>query len=117
MMSRRAATPCPAPGGSPNCSATTSGAYGVLMGFNAAPGYDQASGIGSMNIANLLQVWDALVPHGTAPTTTTLQLNPQTGIVHGSAVSINVSVVPTSGSGTPTGAVKIVANGEYDLAR
>jgi hypothetical protein len=103
------AVPCAA--NSPNCSATTPGTYGMLSGYSAAPGYDLASGLGSINIANLLQAWDAITPRGTTPTTTLLQLNPTTGIVHGSAVSIHVSVAPRSGSGVPAGTVTVVANG------
>jgi subtilase family serine protease len=41
--------------GSPNCVVTTStDAIGILSGFNAGVGYDQATGLGSMNVANLV---------------------------------------------------------------
>lgn len=44
--------------GSPNCE--TSGAsdsYGILTGFNAGPNYDLATGLGSVNAANLVNNW------------------------------------------------------------
>jgi len=97
-------------GGTENCSATSSGTTGVLTGYTAGVGYDLASGLGSINIANLVNAW-SVAPKGNAATTTSLQISPEWGIVHGSQVSVAITVAPTSGSGTPTGSVSLVANG------
>jgi subtilase family serine protease len=47
-------------GGSPNCNKTVSSdTYGILTGYNAAPGYDLATGLGSVDAANLVNNWGA----------------------------------------------------------
>ncbi|HEY4709115.1 MAG TPA: S53 family peptidase [Candidatus Acidoferrales bacterium] len=55
--------------GSPNCLTVTGGdAIGVITGFTAGAGYDLATGLGSMNVANLVNaptVWNtATSTHG-----------------------------------------------------
>ncbi|HEX4782726.1 MAG TPA: Ig-like domain repeat protein, partial [Candidatus Sulfotelmatobacter sp.] len=89
----------------------------VTMGNNAVPGeattiysatagYDLATGLGSVNVANLVNQWSTVTFN---PTTTTLALSPTTSIVHGSTVNVNVAVAPNSGTGTPTGDVALIA--------
>ena len=102
------AVPCL--GGTENCSATSSGTLGMLTGYNAGAGYDLASGLGSINISNLLNAW-SVAAKGVSPTTTGLAISPTSDIVHGSPVSVKTTVAPTSGSGTPTGSVSLFANG------
>jgi subtilase family serine protease len=47
-------------GGSPNCNKTVSSdTYGILTGYNAGPGYDLATGLGSVDAANLVNNWGA----------------------------------------------------------
>lgn len=100
----------PCVGGTENCSATSSDTTGMLTGYETGTGYDLASGLGSINITNLVNSWN--VPSkGNSPSTTSLQISPTSGIVHGSPVSVSITVAPTSGSGTPTGSVSLVANG------
>ena len=81
----------------------------VTVGNNAVPGestslyaatagYDLATGLGSVNVANLVTQWNTVTFN---PTTTTLALSPTTSIVHGSTVNVNVSVTPNSGVTTP----------------
>jgi hypothetical protein len=96
--------PCAA--GSFNCSATKTGTFGKLTGYKTGAGYDQATGLGSMNIANLVNGWSTMTQSGTA---TTLSLG-ATNAVYGQPVNIAVTVSPTSGSGTPTGIVGILTN-------
>jgi subtilase family serine protease len=103
-------------GTSPNCSSTTSGTNGVLVstgssttpGWTTAPGYDLATGLGSVNVANLATQWPLTV--GTFKSTlTTLKINGSTTpgtITHGTSVTATVAV--TSGSGTPTGDFSIL---------
>lgn len=75
--------------------------------YQAGVGYDQATGLGSVNITNLLSQWNSVTFN---PTTTTLGLTPMLNIVHGSSVSVAVTVAPSSGTGTaPTGDVSLLA--------
>jgi subtilase family serine protease len=47
----------PCAGGSAGCSSTVAGTNGFLTGNAAAPGYDLAMGLGSVNAANLASAW------------------------------------------------------------
>ena len=99
-------------GGSANCSnvsttanqfgemATTKG--GTTVAFNTATGYDLATGLGSVNVANLLTKWAAPTLTGT---TTTLAGPPSATI--GATVTFTGTVAKSSGTGTatPTGLV------------
>jgi subtilase family serine protease len=88
--------------GTPNCTVTNpSDHYGVLSGFSATIGYDFATGLGSVNAANLVNSWTNST---FVSTTTTLALAPST-IVHGGTVAVIADV--SSNSGTPTGSVSI----------
>ena len=90
--------------GSPNC-----GANGFLTGYNAAAGYDLASGLGSVDATQLVQNWSRVT---FTPTTTSLTVNGSTSpisIQHGASVSVGVTV--TGSGGTPTGNVALVASG------
>lgn len=104
------AVPC-APG-TPNCSATTGTATGVLVDGNGNPaysthaGYDLATGLGSVNGAHLVNAIVSAAA-GFKPTTTTLALNGATTQVtakHGDPISVAVNVSPT----TATGSVALV---------
>ena len=70
-------------------------------GFAAGKGYDQASGLGSVDVAKLIANWSTI---SFKPTTTRLSISPQT-FAHGTAIMVNTTVAPASGSGTPTGSV------------
>jgi hypothetical protein len=90
--------------GTPNCTVTNSADhFGVLSGYSTAAGYDLASGLGSVNAANLVNDWSSA---NFVASTTTLTLSPTT-ITHGSQVQASVRVAATSG--TPTGNVSINA--------
>jgi hypothetical protein len=109
--------PCAA--SSPNCSSTTAGTNGVLVstgsattpGWTTATGYDLATGLGSVNVANLATQWPLAV--GTfRGSTTALTVNGGTStvtITHGTSVAAKATVTPTTGTGTPTGDVTLVA--------
>jgi subtilase family serine protease len=76
--------------------------------YNAGVGYDAASGLGSVNVANLVSKWGSM---SFRPTTTTLALAPTTGITHGTTpVTVTISVAPGSGTGTPAGDVSLIAS-------
>ena len=72
--------------------------------YTAAAGYDLATGIGSVNVHNLLNAWAAATFNSTQ---TTLDVNPKT-ITHGAKVTVDIGVTATSG--TPTGTVALLAN-------
>jgi hypothetical protein len=49
--------------GDPNCVTKTSGdTYGIMSGYSATAGYDRTTGLGSMNIANLVDAWPSAAP-------------------------------------------------------
>lgn len=74
--------------------------------YQAGPGYDMTTGLGSVNVANLVNQWSTVTFN---PTTSTLGLNPTANITHGSAVNVNITVSPSSGTGIPTGDVSLLA--------
>ncbi|HEX6803504.1 MAG TPA: Ig-like domain repeat protein [Terriglobales bacterium] len=76
-----------------------------VQGFSAATGYDLATGLGSVNVANLVNNWNTVNFTGT---TTTLSPASITAI-HGAPVTLNVKVSPTSGNGVPTGDAALIA--------
>jgi hypothetical protein len=99
----------PCAGGSPSCSKTGSGGFGVLASggspaFTAGVGYDLATGLGTPNVTNLISNWTAA--SGTGGNATTVTLNPATinGTV-GSSFTLSGAVTKSSGSGTPSGIV------------
>jgi hypothetical protein len=97
--------------GTKNCSIQTSGGYGFLVSptdnvtaaWTAGSGYDLATGLGSINAANLVNKWTSV---SFTPTTTTLSSLP-TPLTHGQAVSFSIGV--TSTGGTPSGDVSLIA--------
>ena len=78
--------------------------------YQAGTGYDQATGLGSVNGVDLINQWAA----GTfTPTTTTLTLTPTSPatlstIPHGSAVAVQIGV--SASSGIPAGNVSLSAS-------
>jgi hypothetical protein len=82
--------------------------------YHAGPGYDLATGLGSVNVANLIANWSTV---SFSPTTTQITLNGGTTgvltITHGDPVAVSATVEPNSGTGTPTGDVRLY----YGLGR
>ncbi len=75
--------------------------------YQAGVGYDLTTGLGSVNVGNLVSQWNSVTFN---PTTTTLALAPTTNITHGSAVNVTLGVAPNSGTGVPTGDVALESN-------
>ncbi len=77
--------------------------------YQSAVGYDLATGLGSVNVTNLINAWNAAAFHAT---TTTLSLNSgnAVNVVHGAPVSVSVEV--SSSNGTPTGDVSLTSVGD-----
>jgi hypothetical protein len=111
-------------GGSPNCSntSTAAGAFGVVIcnttttpscpsvlngtpAFVSGTGYDVATGLGSINVGNLLTKWTSAI----RTSTKTVLTGPSGGTPSGQDFTATISVAPTSGTGTPTGDVSLIA--------
>src|SRR5713226_3047084 len=97
-------------GGKPNCTNTRTAAnqYGVLaptaggttLAYSTATGYDLATGLGSVNVANLLNAWASPSLIGT-----TVTLAGPTSSTIGASVTFTGTVTKASGTATPTGTV------------
>jgi hypothetical protein len=84
-------------------------------GFSAGVGYDEATGLGSVNVSNLVNKWSTAIVDAT---TTTLTLNNGTAVnvTHGSSVPVGITVTPVApATGTPTGDVSLIASSKTDL--
>ncbi|MFZ1007028.1 MAG: protease pro-enzyme activation domain-containing protein, partial [Candidatus Sulfotelmatobacter sp.] len=77
--------------------------------YQAGVGYDLASGLGSVNINNLVTQWNSVT---FSPSTTTLVLNNNVAvnIIHGQSVTGSVTVAQTTGSVVPTGDVVLMTS-------
>jgi len=102
-------------GGTPNCSSTVYGAFGMLEvnppsntspAWTTSKGYDVATGLGSVNALNLVKEWSSV---SYKPSATSLVGVSPTSTIHGLPVGFTINVAPGSGSGTPTGNVTLVA--------
>jgi len=98
---------------SPNCTPAKSGdLIGILPGFTAVAGYDLATGLGSLNVANVVNGWvggSTTTGTGTATVTVTPA---STSLSAGTALSVPVTVAAsTSGGTTPTGTVTLSGGG------
>lgn len=82
---------------------------GVLSGYDTGTGYDLATGLGSVNAANLIAKWKTFESNLT-PSSTTLSLTAATdlgSLTHGESVQATVTV--TASGGTLTGTVSLIA--------
>jgi len=89
------------------CAANALGDY-FLTGYNAATGYDEASGLGSVDVSQLLNNWSSA---GLTATTSSLTLNGGTTaltLTHGTQVRVDVDV--SAGGATATGDIGLVDN-------
>jgi pro-kumamolisin-like protein/Big-like domain-containing protein len=94
------------PGSSNSCLQDNTDNFWSLQNYSASAGYDQASGLGSVDANVLVNNWNSVT---FLPTNTSLKLSSAT-ITHGQAVNVATTVKPTSGSGTPSGAVAILTD-------
>ena len=89
----------------PNLGEATEGEIGTgtTAEYNAAAGYDLASGLGTVDAATLVNDWNKV----TFTKTTTTLTPSETSFAHGTAITVSGSVTGT-GTGTPTGDVALV---------
>jgi subtilase family serine protease len=97
----------PCSGGSANCGKTSTGGFAVITSggnpaFTVGVGYDLATGLGSVNVTNLLNNWTAATSTGTA---TSITLSPAAITGTAGLVSGNLTGTVTGSGGTPTGVV------------
>lgn len=90
---------------------TTAGNNNVpgQTGFSGVTGYDLATGLGSVDAANLVNAWVTQAA-GFQGSATTLAANGATTVQHGQPVSFTVSVKPISGNAVPGGNVALVTD-------
>lgn len=97
--------------GNNNCLAGTAVCPNGPIGFSAGTGYDQVTGLGSIDLNNLANAWTASAATLEATTTTltaaTLTPNPSTA----DAITITVASANTTGGTTPTGNVTLQIDG------
>jgi subtilase family serine protease len=95
---------------SPNCTVKDSidkGMVGILSGYSAGTGYDQATGLGSLNVANVVKAWPATVGSAAVSVTVTPA---QASITSSQSLGITGTVASSpSGGVTPTGTVTLTA--------
>ena len=84
--------------GTPNCITGS-------IGYRAGPGYDQATGLGSVDANVLITQWNT----SANGVTVMLSASPAGGTVN-ATVQLTATFAPASGSGTPTGTVSFVFN-------
>jgi uncharacterized protein (TIGR03437 family) len=98
----------PCTSGSPSC-------VNGQLGYNAGPGFDLATGLGSADIYNLFTHWPR-PGQGSGPTstTTTLVANPASISISGSTV-LTATVTAASGTNAPNGSVSFSAGSNIFL--
>jgi hypothetical protein len=110
------AMPCDASDSSPNCTATystlgysdTTG-LGILTGYTAGTAYDLATGLGSLNVANVVNNWVSSI--GKDATTITVSPSPNP-VSESQSLNVTVTVASNpSGGTTPTGSVTLTGGG------
>jgi hypothetical protein len=88
--------------GSPFCSSTA--------GFSAHAGYDQVTGLGSIDAFNLVSAWPASTITSLIATTTTISAANPTPAINASD-AFTVTVTSNTGSTVPTGTISITVDG------
>jgi subtilase family serine protease len=108
---------------SPNCTAPDSTlgypdnqqGIGILSGYSAGTGYDLATGLGSLNVTNVVNNWVSNIGSGA----TTVTVTPASGTVSpGASLNVTVTVAksPSGGTPTPTGSVTLSGGGYASAA-
>jgi len=100
---------------SPNCTALNSGdTVGTLTNpsgtaaYNGATGFDLATGLGSLNVSNVVNAWTSNA--GTATASVGIKLSAPT-IPASTALTVTITVTGSGSFGTPTGSVALAGGG------
>ncbi len=86
------------------CSQSSPGCAAGAFGYAAGPGYDMATGLGSIDVNNLITQWSK----GPAGSTTTLALD-QTAVNLDDTLKLTAAVSGSSAAAVPTGSVSFNA--------
>ena len=81
--------------GSPDC-----GSNGFTSGYDAAAGYDLASGLGSVDAAAMLAKWSSAVGTGSDTTLTINGSASPVSVTHGTSLSFGINVTPPTATGS-----------------
>ncbi len=96
--------------GTPNCP------NGGSIGYTAGTGYDQASGLGTLDVLHLVNGWSTAIPAGTGSalgaglTTTTLTTTGSRCGATTGTLALTVAVAAYAASSTPTGTVQFLVD-------
>jgi Bacterial Ig-like domain (group 3) len=101
--------------GSPNCTVAHSGdTVAVLSGYNSTTGFDLATGLGSLNVANVVNQLAGTPATGlVAPTVTVTPSSASSSV----SQALMVTVAVSGSSGTPTGTVLLKGGGYIGTAQ
>lgn len=97
------AVPCVV--GSTNC--TGSGVISLLSGYDATSGYDLATGLGSLNVYNVVNAWPTSTV--TLPTPTVTVTPNASSINSGAALPVSITVANANGTVAASGTVSLTA--------
>jgi subtilase family serine protease len=96
---------------SPNCTTSSAAdSIGILSGYSTGAGYDLATGLGSVNVQNLVNQWSTFAGQFKATKFSSFTLGPPITITHGQSILVGATLVPQTGTGTPTGSVVLITN-------
>jgi hypothetical protein len=95
----------PCASGSPNCPTGSN----PVIGYTAGTGYDQTTGLGSLDANNLATAFAALV--AATGTKTTLTVAPGTSVAINDTVTFTATVAPNTLTTPPTGTVTFTVDG------
>lgn len=102
------AVPCSSsPTLSTNCVKDGAGSY-FLSGYNTATGYDLATGMGSVDVTQLVQNWGSPAAHPSPAMTVTPSM---TWVTTLESFTVTVAVASANGLTTPTGTVSLSGGG------
>lgn len=97
--------------GTTDCTpAVAADEFGILPGFNAGPGYDLVTGLGSVNAYNLVENWSSATATF-LPSTTSISATTSATAVYGTSLSVTVSVAAVApATAAPSGDVGITSD-------
>ncbi|MFP5235863.1 MAG: Ig-like domain repeat protein [Acidobacteriota bacterium] len=99
----------PCTSGTPNCAQNTAG-NDFITGYDTGVGYDLATGLGSVDVTQMINYWGATLGTANAP----MSITPSaTSMVATQSLSIVITLASSGSLGTPTGAVS-VTSGSYN---
>jgi subtilase family serine protease len=78
--------------------------------YPTTAGYDEATGLGSVNLTNLLAAWPAGSAGTLIPTATKIAVSPASPAVN-ATITFTISVASTIGSTVPSGTITLTVNG------